>query len=79
MTSRHLFAALGLLLAGAFLGGALQPARARSTPVTCTQVTQNSTGVVDEAMVARFMSEQLDAGRTRFETVQGMSTVICAY
>lgn len=79
MTTRSLLAAAGLLLAGALLGGALQPARAKNTPVTCTQVTQNSTGVVDEAMVARFMSEQLDAGRTRFETVQGMSTVICAY
>jgi len=29
--------------------------------------------------VARFMSDQLDEGRTRFETVRGLSTVLCAY
>ncbi len=79
MSLRHAIGALALLGTGLLLGSLLQPAQAQSTKVTCTQVTQNSTGVVDEAMVARFMSEQLDAGRTRFQTVQGLSTVLCAY
>jgi energy-converting hydrogenase Eha subunit F len=68
-----------LLLVGLLVGGALQPAQAERTPVTCVQVRQLEPGMVDQAMVAKFMSDQLDAGRTRFQTVPGMSTVICAY
>ena len=51
---------------------------AKSTVVQCTQVPQRP-GQLDETFVANFMSEQLTAGRSRFESVQGTSTVLCAW
>lgn len=62
----------------------LSPAHAEppTGKVVCTQVPQGvgaRPGMVDEQFVATFMSEQLAAGRERFTTVQGISTVLCAY
>ena len=74
-------AAAALVAVGIAFGLAWPTAQAAKTPVTCTQVPQKANGsmVTDEAFVARFMSDQLDEGRTRFETVHGLSTVLCAY
>lgn len=58
------------------LGGS--PAQAESPRVLCTQIPQKS-GQLDEQYVADFMGEQLTAGRNRFTTVSGISTVMCAF
>ena len=69
--------ALGATAAGAALFLAA-PAEASGTKVVCQQVLQRP-GALDEQFVANFMSEQLGQGRERFTTIQGISTVICAY
>jgi len=78
-TRLRLGLAAALLLAlGATLGASLPTARAAKPEVICTQVRNNTNGV-DEAQVARFMADQLDEGRERFQTIRGVSTVLCAY
>ena len=56
----------------------VSPASAQGNKVVCTQVSQRP-GQLDEAFVANFMSEQIGAGRERFQTVSGLSTVLCAW
>lgn len=72
--------AVGSVLGAPALGLALvaAPAEAAGTKVVCQQV-QQKPGALDEQFVANFMSEQLAQGRDTFTTVQGISTVICAY
>lgn len=71
-------------VAAAVLGGALvfvaqgQPAHAEGPRVVCSQVPQKP-GSIDEQYVANFIEEQLTAGRVRFTTVNGVSTVMCAF
>ena len=50
------------------------------TPATavCIQLPQ-TTSQVDDRLVEAFMNRELANGRTRFETVRGISTVLCAY
>lgn len=77
--SRPLAAAL--LLAALALGAvtlAGRPAVAAGPVVVCTQVPQKP-GQLDETFVANFTNEQIGQGRARFQTVQGVSTVLCAY
>lgn len=70
---------LGSAALGALAAGLLVPsAEASGTKVVCQQVVQRP-GALDEQFVANFMSEQLGQGRDTFTTVQGISTVICAY
>lgn len=60
----------------------LPTASAQGNRVVCTQVPQGlppRPSQVDDGFVANFMSEQIALGRERFTTVQGMSTVLCAY
>jgi hypothetical protein len=78
--SRPLLAVVAVLVAVAagFASSAFTPAEAAGTKVVCQQVLQRP-GALDEQFVANFMSEQLGQGRERFTTVQGISTVICAY
>ena len=57
-------------------------ASATGTKVVCTQIQQGLAprpGLVDDQFVANFMSEQIAAGRERFQTVQGVSTILCAW
>ena len=46
--------------------------------VECVQVPQMN-GMVDEAFVERFMSGQVALGRKRFESIRGLSTLLCAW
>ena len=60
----------------------LPTADAAGTKVVCSQIPQGlppRPSQVDDQFVANFMSEQIAAGRERFQTVQGMSTVLCAW
>ncbi len=76
---RTLFVSVCLIAAGFGLASAMPEAEAAKDPtVVCAQVQQSATQV-NEAFVAQFMSEQIVAGRARFETVRGISTVVCAY
>ena len=75
---RSLLAGALLLATGFALATALPEAEAAKTTVVCTHVPQ-SASQVDADAVARFMSDQLAEGRTRFETVRGISTVLCAF
>jgi len=80
LTPRNGVAAVLLVALGVAFGSAWPVAEAAKTPVTCTQVPTKDGGMVtDEAFIARFMSDQLDEGRTRFQTVRGLSTVLCSY
>lgn len=54
------------------------PAAATGNRVVCTQVPQMP-GRLDENAIATFMSEQIGLGHERFQTVQGVSTVLCAW
>jgi hypothetical protein len=79
MSRPLVFVAVALLSAvGGYVLCLASPAEAAGTKVVCQQVVQRPGGV-DEQFVANFMSEQLALGHERFTTVQGMSTVICAY
>lgn len=77
--SRSLVVALALVVA-ALVGAAVasRPAEAAGPVVVCTQVPQKP-GQLDETFVANFMNEQIGQGRARFQTVQGVSTVLCAW
>jgi hypothetical protein len=78
--SRLLVAALVATSAvGGFALATLVPdAHAAGPKVVCQPVLQVSAGI-NEQVLANFMAEQLAQGRERFTTVQGISTVICAY
>ncbi|MBX2797830.1 MAG: hypothetical protein KTR31_09185 [Myxococcales bacterium] len=82
--SRTVAVAVGsALLGAASMWTMLHPASAQevvSSPptVVCTQL-QQLPGQVDEAFVQRFMASQIAAGRKRFESVTGVSTVLCAW
>ncbi len=77
--SRTVLAALVAAAAAAGLTWGLAPkASAQTAAVVCTQVPQKP-GQLDETFVANFMSEQIAQGRVRFETVTGVSTVLCAW
>lgn len=69
-----------LALAGAavLLRATPDASAATGNKVVCTQV-QQQPGRLDEAYIANFMSEQIAEGRQRFQTVQGVSTVLCAW
>lgn len=80
---------VALYAAAAFLMGALtafagttvlgiSSAEASGTRVICSQMPQKP-GQIDEVYVANFMSEQLAHGRTNFTSVNGASTVMCAW
>jgi hypothetical protein len=76
---RSLLVGAALVATGFALAWAMPEAEAAKEPtVVCTQIQQSATQV-NEAMVAEFMSEQIVAGRARFQTVRGLSTVLCAY
>jgi hypothetical protein len=76
---RSLILGVALVATGFALASAVPVAEAAKDPtVVCTQIQQSATQV-DEAFVAKFMSEQIVQGRARFETVRGISTVLCAY
>jgi len=76
---RSLLLGACLVAAGFGLASAMPEAEAAKDPtVVCAQIRQSATQV-DEAFVAQFMSEQIVAGRARFETVRGISTVVCAF
>jgi hypothetical protein len=70
-----LAACLGALAAlgtqAAFAQGAPGPAR-------CVQV-QQVPGMLDERAVERFLNEQIAAGRARFTSITGVSTLVCAW
>lgn len=53
-------------------------AQSRPGPVRCVQV-QQKPGALDDRFVEQFMNENVSAGRSNFETVQGISTVLCAW
>ncbi len=70
-----------IALVGVGVGVSTSVARAQDTrpkQVVCVQVPQQP-GRLDETYLANFMSEQIAAGRSRFETVTGLSTVLCAW
>lgn len=71
---------LSSILTWVVLGSASaqQPPTPQPVDVECTQLVQRP-GQVDEVFVERFMSTQIAAGRKRFESVQGISTVLCAW
>ena len=68
-------AIIGGLVVFAALGNV---AKADASRVICTQVPQKP-GQLDEQYIADFMGDQLVAGRKRFTTVTGTSTVLCAW
>lgn len=53
-------------------------AQAEGTRVQCTQVPQKP-GQIDEVYVSNFMSQNLADGRSHFQAVSGISTVLCAW
>ncbi|HHO49961.1 MAG TPA: hypothetical protein ENK18_03600 [Deltaproteobacteria bacterium] len=72
---------LSSILTWVVLGSALAQQPSAPPPVVdveCTQLLQRP-GQIDEVFVERFMSNQIAAGRKRFESVQGISTVLCAW
>jgi hypothetical protein len=83
MSRTVLAVALSAVVSAALTASLVLPtASAEGTKVVCTQVPQGlppRPSQVDDQFVANFMSEQLAAGRERFQTVQGMSTVLCAW
>lgn len=76
----YLLALAVAALAGVGVGWSTSVARAEDRPkqVVCVQVPQQP-GRLDETFLANFMGEQIAAGRSRFETVTGLSTVLCAW
>ena len=77
--SRSVLAAIvAALCATGLTWGLTTQANAQQGTVQCTQVLQRP-GSLDEAFVANFMSEQISQGRARFQSVQGVSTVLCAW
>ena len=77
--SRTVLTALAAAVCAAGLTwGLTTQATAQQPTVMCTQVPQRP-GQLDETFVANFMSEQISQGRARFNTVQGVSTVVCAW
>ncbi|MCB9686859.1 MAG: hypothetical protein H6735_17605 [Alphaproteobacteria bacterium] len=69
---------LGLGAAVVLVRGTPDAAAATGNKVVCAQV-QQLPGRLDENFIATFMSEQIAEGRQRFQTVQGVSTVLCAW
>ncbi len=79
--SRHtaLVLTASLLSFALGLAASIAPSHAAADgAAVCVTVPQKPMRL-DEEFVARFMNEQLDQGRTRFETVTGLSTVLCAW
>jgi hypothetical protein len=78
-TARHMLVGAALIAIGALLGASLSSAEAKDPTVVCSQVGHATNGNLDEAYIANFMSEQVLAGRVRFQSLEGRTTVICAY
>lgn len=76
---RALLAGIALVGLGFGLASTLPEAEAAKDPTVVCEHVQQSATQVDAPSVAKFMSEQIVEGRTRFETVRGISTVICAF
>lgn len=85
MSRTVLVVALSAAVSATVTAGALllpTSSSAQGARVVCTQVPQGlppRPHLVDDQFVANFMSEQIAAGRERFEAVQGLSTVLCAW
>ena len=76
---RSVCTGLALVAMGALLASAWPEAEAAKAPtVVCEHIQQSATQVNAEAR-ATFMNEQLSQGRGRFQSVRGISTVVCAY
>lgn len=74
---------MGIVAGLAFVAGlwmASGPANAQQMPASavCTAVLQQ-TSIAPDAAVASWMNEQIAEGRTRFESVPGLTTVLCAW
>ncbi len=80
MSRTLVLVAASSLLASILTWSVLSQAQAQQPvlDVQCTQLPQMQ-GMVDQAFVERFMSTQIAAGRKHFESVQGISTLLCAW